>query len=104
MELQIKQNSGPEDERYIRTVVTSNGINMVVTGLHSLFDLIHDATTIEVDVTFKRVAGGMNEFEVTLWSPIHNRCKSFFSVLLCLVFRTDFDILGSSGYCGSRLL
>lgn len=103
MEWQIKQNSGPEDERYIRTVVTSNGVNMVVTGLRSLFDLIHDATTIEVDVTFKRVAGGMNEFEVTLWSPIHNRCKSFCS-FLCLVFMTDFDIRGSSGYCGPHLL
>lgn len=42
-------------------------IKLVITMLSDLADLLHSATFLQLDFTFKRVLGEMDELEVVIW-------------------------------------
>ena len=46
---------------------TEHGGVLIFTFLSCLLALIHKALTIQVDTTFKRTAGDINEWEIVVW-------------------------------------
>lgn len=64
----IKDMKKPVEDRYIRSIVTTpdDGI-LIVTCEKYLLNLVHEAIAIQVDTTFKRVVGGLNEWELVIW-------------------------------------
>ena|ERR1700729_2547432 len=67
----------PIEDRYIHSVLhdDSGGI-LIITFEHFLAQLIHKALSFEVDTTFKRTHGDMNEWEIVIWYSGNNRCKT----------------------------
>ena len=58
----------PVEERYVHSIMsTGNGGILIFTFLSRLLALIHKALTIQVDTTFKRTAGDINEWEIVIW-------------------------------------
>jgi hypothetical protein len=82
----------PLADRYIQRIVTteSGGI-LIYTFEQRLAVLIHQAPSLLVDTTFKRAAGDLNEWEISIWYPNVNRCTSSFdsclsSIQLIMIF------------------
>jgi len=58
----------PIKERYIHSIMTTaHGGLLIFTFFSDLLALIHSALTIQVDTTFKRTAGDINEWEIVIW-------------------------------------
>ena len=58
----------PVEERYVHSIMsTEQGGILIFTFLSRLLALIHKALTIQVDTTFKRTAGDINEWEIVIW-------------------------------------
>lgn len=58
----------PVEERYVHSIkTTAPGGILIFTFLPRLLALIHKALTIQVDTTFKRTAGDINEWEIVIW-------------------------------------
>lgn len=51
-------------EHYIHTAMSKNGFRLVVTMHPQIATLIHKILSLNVDFTFKRVDGKMDEWEV----------------------------------------
>jgi hypothetical protein len=67
-------------DRYIHSIIiTPAGGTIIYTFNSYLASLIHVALSFEVDTTFKRVFGSLNEWEIVIWYPAANRHE-----LLCL--------------------
>lgn len=60
----------PAADRYIHSIkTTTEGGMLIFTFNVFLLGLVHDALTIQVDSTFKRMAGDLNEWEIVIWYP-----------------------------------
>lgn len=67
----------PASERYVHAVLTlPEGRKIIVTGNPFLLSLVHNATMIQVDTTFKRTFGELDEWEVVMWEDQTSRSKS----------------------------
>ncbi|KAJ6496154.1 hypothetical protein C8R45DRAFT_1094409 [Mycena sanguinolenta] len=53
-----------KSQRYIHTAMSKNGFRLVVTMHPTLAMLLHKILSLNIDFTFKRVEGNMNEWEV----------------------------------------
>lgn len=67
-------------ERYIHTAMSKNGFRLVVTMHPQIGMFIHKLLSLNIDYTFKRVKGAMDEWEVVgfldrfkhrSWQPLH---------------------------------
>ena len=64
----VKDLLKPVEERYVHSIMsTEHGGVLIFTFLSCLLALIHKALTIQVDTTFKRTAGDINEWEIVIW-------------------------------------
>ncbi|KAJ6619645.1 hypothetical protein B0H10DRAFT_1946692 [Mycena sp. CBHHK59/15] len=54
----------PKEDRYIHTAMTKNGFRLVVTMHPQIAVFIHLILSLNIDYTFKRVDGDMDEWEV----------------------------------------
>lgn len=67
-DLMAKDLLKPVEERYVHSIMsTEHGGILIFTFLSRLLALIHKALTIQVDTTFKRTAGDINEWEIVIW-------------------------------------
>jgi hypothetical protein len=67
-DLMAKDLLKPVEERYVHSIMsTEHGGILIFTFLSHLLALIHKALTIQVDTTFKRTAGDINEWEIVIW-------------------------------------
>ncbi|KAJ7475308.1 hypothetical protein B0H11DRAFT_1727892 [Mycena galericulata] len=58
----------PAEERYIQSIVTTpDGRILIITMVPYLATLVHVARTVQVDTTFGRTAGELNEWEFVIW-------------------------------------
>lgn len=79
-DLMVKDLLKPIEERYIHSIMsTQHGGILIFTFLSRLLTLIHKALTIQVDTTFKRTAGDINEWEIVIWYRELQR-GTFFSI------------------------
>ncbi|KAF7336436.1 hypothetical protein MSAN_02297600 [Mycena sanguinolenta] len=61
------QDLAPE-QRYIQNIITTDeGRTIIITMVPYLASFVHAARTIQVDTTFGRVAGELNEWEFVIW-------------------------------------
>ncbi|KAG2004393.1 hypothetical protein CC2G_002954 [Coprinopsis cinerea AmutBmut pab1-1] len=67
----------PTGQRYIHSVVGQSEFKLVVTMLQSLVKDIHKANSLEMDFSFKRVYGEMNEWDVAGFLPDRNKRVTF---------------------------
>jgi hypothetical protein len=68
----------PIDDQYIHSVIHSDaGSTLILTFNHFLIQLIHEAVSFEVDTTFKRTFGELNEWEIVIWYTGSNRCMVY---------------------------
>jgi hypothetical protein len=54
----------PKAEQYIHTAMSKNGFRLVVTMHPQIAILIHKILSLNIDFTFKRVEGKIDEWEV----------------------------------------
>ena len=67
-DLMVKDLLKPVEERYVHSIMsTEHGGVLIFTFFSYLLALIHKALTIQVDTTFKRTAGDINEWEIVIW-------------------------------------
>ncbi|KAF8508185.1 hypothetical protein BU17DRAFT_70896 [Hysterangium stoloniferum] len=65
----------PVQERYIQSMHSelcndgNDQIDVVVTMLPDLAELVHNVTSTQHDTTYKRVFGAFNEWEIVIWHP-----------------------------------
>lgn len=71
----------PKDRRYIQSTRIKHDIQLILTMVPGMAKYFHDATYLVVDVTFKRVKGDFDEFNVVTNLGAHSRSKSPLSVL-----------------------
>lgn len=65
----------PTEDQYIHSVVHGDdGGTLILTFDYYLIQLIHQAVSFEVDTTFKRAHGDLNEWEIVIWYSGSNRC------------------------------
>ncbi|KAJ7589309.1 hypothetical protein C8J56DRAFT_888896 [Mycena floridula] len=57
----------PLKERYVHQVVMNGSLKVAVTMEPELAELIHSTRYIDLDYTFKRTHGELNEWEVVVW-------------------------------------
>ncbi|KAJ7825255.1 hypothetical protein B0H13DRAFT_1918698 [Mycena leptocephala] len=62
--LNVRELKLPVRERYIHTAMLKNGIRLVVTMHPQIAMFIHNILSLNIDYTFKRVDGAMDEWEV----------------------------------------
>jgi predicted membrane protein len=69
----------PVEEQYVHSIMSTehSGI-LIFTFLSRLLALIHKALTIQVDTTFKRTAGDINEWELVIWYQELQRGKLYY--------------------------
>ncbi|TDL25080.1 hypothetical protein BD410DRAFT_801771 [Rickenella mellea] len=79
----------PPDERYIQAVVTKGDFRIVVVMLPRLAVLVHDASYLVIDFTFKRVRGTMNEWEIVIFSDIPSLVCSAIAALVKLFVKYE---------------
>ncbi|KAJ7875053.1 hypothetical protein B0H13DRAFT_1894316 [Mycena leptocephala] len=70
----------PKSERYIHTVMSKNGFKLVVTMQPQIASYMHNTLALNIDFTFKRVDGTMNEWEVAGMTDRFNRRLTFGSL------------------------
>ncbi|KAJ7138794.1 hypothetical protein C8R43DRAFT_1202271 [Mycena crocata] len=64
----IKDMKLEKDERYIhRVLITPDGHILIITMVPKLANLVHFTRTIQVDTTFGRTVGSLNEWEFVIW-------------------------------------
>ncbi|KAJ6629706.1 hypothetical protein B0H10DRAFT_2208657 [Mycena sp. CBHHK59/15] len=64
----LKDLALPIGEHYIHSIITTPGGGVIiVTMVPKLANLIHVARTVQVDTTFKRTVGDLNEWEFVIW-------------------------------------
>jgi len=56
------------ETRCIHTAVEKNGFRLIVTMHPYIATLIHEVLSLNIDFTFKRVEGAMDEWEVVAFS------------------------------------
>ncbi|KAJ7912629.1 hypothetical protein B0H13DRAFT_1874611 [Mycena leptocephala] len=86
--LSTKEPSLQKSERYIHTAMSKNGFRLVVTMHPQIASHIHSTLALNIDFTFKRVDGEMNEWEVAGMSDRFNRRLTFGS-LFCDTASTE---------------
>ncbi|KAJ7860306.1 hypothetical protein B0H13DRAFT_1901072 [Mycena leptocephala] len=86
--LSTKEPSLLKSERYIHTAMSKNGFRLVVTMHPQIASHIHSTLALNIDFTFKRVDGEMNEWEVAGMSDRFNRRLTFGS-LFCDTASTE---------------
>jgi len=68
----------PLEARYIHNVIHApDGAILILTFQPFLATLVHEALSFQVDTTFKRVRGDLNEWEIVIFHPSTNRRKAF---------------------------
>lgn len=72
-DLLLSEREKPVDSRYVHAVQGIEGKTLVVTMFKQLIGLIHSANYIQVDTTFKRIQGELNEWELTIFCREVNR-------------------------------
>jgi hypothetical protein len=78
-DLMAKDLLKPVEERYVHSIMsTEHGGILIFTFLSRLLALIHKALTIQVDTTFKRTAGDINEWEIVIWYHELQRGKIYY--------------------------
>ncbi|KAJ7264705.1 hypothetical protein C8J57DRAFT_1512051 [Mycena rebaudengoi] len=63
-ELRERKVTLPKEERYIHTAMEKNGFRLVVTMHPYIVTFIHEILSLNIDYTFKRIDGDMDEWEV----------------------------------------
>lgn len=77
----IKDLKLPPEERYIQSIVTTpEGRLLIITMVPYLASLVHVARTVQVDTTFGRTAGNLNEWEFVLWYGSVERGESHIAI------------------------
>ena len=67
--LYLEERNKPVEERYIQSFInTPDGGTLIFTCVPALLKLIHEVTSFECDVTFKRVQT-LNEWEMVIYYP-----------------------------------
>jgi hypothetical protein len=67
--LYLEERNKPAEERYIQSFInTPDGGTLIFTCVPALLKLIHEVTSFECDVTFKR-AQVLNEWEMVIYYP-----------------------------------
>lgn len=60
----------PVEDRYTHQITTTpSGRSLIFTANSYLLNLVHTATGLHVDTTFKRAAGDHKEVEFAIWVP-----------------------------------
>jgi hypothetical protein len=73
----------PVEDRYTHQITTTpSGGSLIFTANSYLLNLVHTATGLHVDTTFKRAAGDHKEVEFAIWVPAVQRGR--FSTVLSL--------------------
>jgi hypothetical protein len=77
MKEEMKKNS--DEDRYIHSIKIDGmtGRMLLFTANAYLLSLIHNTEALQVDTTFKRVAGDLNEWEVVMWDNASQRGEFF---------------------------
>ncbi|KAJ7894026.1 hypothetical protein B0H13DRAFT_2276534 [Mycena leptocephala] len=86
--LSTKEPLLPKSERYIHTAMSKNGFKLVVTMQPQIASHMHNTLALNIDFTFKRVDGTMNEWEVAGMTDRFNRRLTFGS-LFCDTASTE---------------
>lgn len=74
--LYLEERSKPIEHRYIQSFINMpDGGTLIFTCVPNLLKLIHEVTSFECDVTFKRVQT-LNEWEMVIYYPPVERGKS----------------------------
>lgn len=74
------------EERYIQSIVTTPGGRVIIiTMVPYLANFVHVARTVQVDTTFGRVVGDLNEWEFVIWYGSVERGKP-----IMLIYFTNF--------------
>jgi hypothetical protein len=81
-ELYSADQKRPPEDRYIHCCrTTPDGGIIIITGVPFLIKLLDDpgVTSFDDDTTFKRIAGEMNEWELSLFfkAVLRGKCGSF---------------------------
>ncbi|KAJ7791551.1 hypothetical protein B0H14DRAFT_3566646 [Mycena olivaceomarginata] len=63
-------------DRYLHTTMAKNGFRLAVTMHPQIVLFIHQVLSINIDFTFKRVEGNMDEWEVASMSDRFKQCSS----------------------------
>ncbi|KAJ7917410.1 hypothetical protein B0H13DRAFT_2269491 [Mycena leptocephala] len=64
----VKDLDLPPEERYIQSIITTPGGRIIIiTMVPYLANLVHVARTVQVDTTFGRTLGDLNEWEFIIW-------------------------------------
>lgn len=74
--MMIADEKKPASERYIHGLeAVGTNERLIITGFQELMELIHDITTkfLQLDTTFKRGVGRLNELEVSIYYAPLNR-------------------------------
>lgn len=78
----------PVEDQYTHQITTTpSGGSLIFTANSYLLKLVHTATGLHVDTTFKRAAGDHKEVEFAIWVPAVQRGRFstlFFDYLLTL--------------------
>jgi len=80
----------PVQERYIQSIHSElcddggDQIEVIVTMLPMLAQLVHEVTSTQHDTTYKRVFGSFNEWEIVVWDP--RLCRREFSSFTIIYF------------------
>lgn len=91
-DLMAKDLLKPIEERYIHSIMsTEHGGILIFTFLSQLLALIHKALTIQVDTTFKRTAGDINEWEIVIWYHELHRGKQFIHFKVVIELKCRFS-------------
>ncbi|KAF8522570.1 hypothetical protein BU17DRAFT_64266 [Hysterangium stoloniferum] len=60
-------------------------IDIVVTMLPDLAELVHNVTSTQHDTTYKHIFGAFNEWEIVIWHPYLCRHESTYSLILIFI-------------------
>ena len=83
--LYLEERDKPVDDRYIQSFInTPDGGTLIFTCVPALLKLIHEVTSFECDVTFKRVQV-LNEWELVIYFAAVERGE-------CLTFPIKFTL------------
>ncbi|KAJ7177478.1 hypothetical protein C8R43DRAFT_1118467 [Mycena crocata] len=79
-ELSTREVTLPQHERYIHTAISKNGFRIVVTMHPQIAIFIHRILSLNIDFTFKRVEGKMDEWEIAGMLDRHKKRLTFGSL------------------------
>ncbi|KAJ7301875.1 hypothetical protein DFH08DRAFT_992172 [Mycena albidolilacea] len=105
----VKDLNLPPESRYIQSIVTTpDGRILIITVVPCLANLAHVARTVQVDTTFGRTVGELNEWEFVIWHGSvergkHLRFKRFTRGGNLITMGVDMEAAQVQGACDSFL-